>query len=417
MAKYNAFENAIAVIDEAAAKLGLSKDDYEVFKYPERELKVAIPVRMDSGDVKVFEGYRVQHSSMRGPYKGGIRFHPHVDIDEVKALAVWMTLKCAVVDLPYGGAKGAIKVDPAKLSKGELERLTRRYTAAILPLIGPEKDIPAPDVNTNAEVMGWIMDTYSMFQGHTVPGVVTGKPIEIGGSVGRAEATGRGVSIIIEEILKHYGYTDKDVSIAVQGLGNVGGAAVRCIDELGFRIVAVSDISGGLYKRSGLDAKSILEHVKAGKLLETYDEAGAEHITNEQLVGIRCDMLVPCAMENQITAANAGSVQAKVIVEGANGPTTIEADKILFDRGIYVIPDILSNAGGVVVSYFEWVQNIQNLTWDGDQVNATLRKIMVRSYSQVLEIQQRENVSFRIAAYMLAMSKLARSHQIRGVFP
>jgi glutamate dehydrogenase (NAD(P)+) len=335
----------------------------------------------------------------------------------VKALAVWMTLKCAVVDLPYGGAKGAIKVDPTQLSKGELERLTRRYIAAILPLIGPEKDIPAPDVNTNAEVMGWIMDTYSMFQGHTVPGVVTGKPIEIGGSVGRAEATGRGVSIIIEEILKHYGYTDKDVSIAVQGLGNVGAAAVRCIDELGFRVVATSDISGGVYKRSGLNSKAILEHVKGGGLLKNYDEAGAEHITNEQLIGIRCDMLVPCAMENQITAANAVNIQARVIVEGANGPTTIEADKILFDRGIYVIPDILANAGGVVVSYFEWVQNIQNLTWDGDQVNAALRKIMMRSYDQVLEIQQRENVTFRIAAFMLAMSKLAKSHLIRGLFP
>jgi glutamate dehydrogenase (NAD(P)+) len=414
---YNPYENMLQVLELAAHKLGLDPDEYENIKYPERELKVSIPIRMDNGRKKIFEGYRVQHSSCRGPCKGGIRYHPEVDIDEVKALAAWMTFKCAVVNIPYGGAKGAVKVDPSQLSKSELERLTRRFTAAIIPIIGPEKDIPAPDVNTNAEVMGWIMDTYSMLHGYAIPGVVTGKPLDIGGSLGRPEATGRGVSIITQEMLKYLGMPEKDVRIAIQGMGNVGGISAKLLHEQGHKIVAVSDVSGGIYKGDGLDIPAVREYIARNGALAGYAPDGGRKITNDELIECDCEVLIPCALQNQITEANAEAVRARLIIEGANGPTAVEADEILNKRGIIISPDILSNAGGVVVSYFEWVQNIQELTWDEDQINATLKKILVSSFAQVLDIVQKSNVTFRVAAYMLAVSKLVKAQNTRGLFP
>jgi glutamate dehydrogenase (NAD(P)+) len=415
---YNPYDNMLQVLELAAQKLGLLRNEYEFIKFPERELKVGIQVLMDNGDVRMFEGYRVQHSSIRGPCKGGIRYHEEVDIDEVKALAAWMTFKCAVVNLPYGGAKGAVKVDPSTLSQGELERLTRRFTTMILPIIGPEKDIPAPDVNTNAEVMGWIMDTYSMLKGYAVPGVVTGKSIEIGGSLGRAEATGRGVSIVTGELLKHFNMPETGARVVVQGMGNVGGVTAKLLHEQGHKIIAVSDISGGYYNPDGLDIPAVHAYMAANKRsLEGYTAAGVKKVSNEELLTCDCDVLIPCALENQITEAIAGSVKAKLIVEGANGPTTVEADEILNKKGVIVLPDILANAGGVVVSYFEWVQNIQELTWEEDQINETLRKIMVRSFGQVADIVKEKKVSFRIAAYMLAIAKLAKAKKIRGIFP
>lgn len=327
---YNPYENMIAVLEEAAGKLGLKPEEYETLKYPERELTVSIPVKMDDGTLKVFEGYRVQHNSARGPYKGGIRYHQNANPDEVKALAAWMSFKCAVVNIPYGGAKGGIKVDPGKLSRDELIRLTRRYTTRILPLIGPDQDIPAPDVNTNGEVMGWIMDTYSMFKGHSVPGVVTGKPVEIGGSIGRSEATGRGVTIIAEKCITDLGMDPQKQTYAVQGMGNVGGTAAKILYDEGKKVIAVSDWSGGVMDKEGLDIPKILEFLSdRSRCLKDYEAEGAEHITNEELLTCDCDILIPAALENQITEENAGAIQAKVIVEAANGPTTVEADKIL----------------------------------------------------------------------------------------
>jgi glutamate dehydrogenase (NAD(P)+) len=415
---YNPYENMLQVLETAAQKLGLRQSEYEAIKFPERELKVAIPVRMDNGEIRVFEGYRVQHSSSRGPCKGGIRYHEEVDIDEVKALAAWMTFKCAVVNLPYGGAKGAVKVNPAKLSKGELERLTRRFTTAILPIIGPEKDIPAPDVNTNAEIMGWIMDTYSMLHGYAVPGVVTGKSIDIGGSLGRAEATGRGVSIVTGELLKHLNKPEEGCRVAVQGMGNVGSVTAKLVHERGCKVVGVSNSSGGYYHPDGLDIPALCAYMAAHKnSLEGYSAPGVTKITNTELLACDCDVLIPCALQNQITGDVAGSIKAGIIVEGANGPTTVEADEVLNKKGVIILPDILANAGGVVVSYFEWVQNIQVLTWEEDQINDTLRKIMVRSFGQVLDIVKEHRVSFRIAAYMLAIAKLSRAKKIRGIFP
>ena len=417
--EYNPYDNFLEVVDTAAGKLGLDKNEYITITYPERELQVAVPVHMDDGSIRVFKGYRVQHSSGRGPSKGGIRFHPNVNIDEVKALAAWMTFKCAVVNIPYGGAKGGVEVDPSELSRGEMERLTRRYTAAILPLIGPERDIPAPDVNTNAEVMGWIMDTYSMFKGYSVPGVVTGKPIDIGGSLGRNEATGRGVSIVAMEAFKYLGIDSPSLRIAVQGMGNVGGTTARLLSEAGYKIVGVSDVSGGYYKADGLDIRDLEAYIanSSSHSLEGYSAEGVEKIDNDGLLCCDCDVLIPCALENQITADNADRIQAKLIVEGANGPTSVEADEILTKRNIAVIPDILANAGGVVVSYFEWVQNTQNLTWDEDNVNSTLRKIMVDSFGEVQNIHDTDGVTFRVAAYILGLKRLSMATIIRGIFP
>jgi len=416
---YNPYENMLSVLDSAAKMLGLVENDYVILKYPERELKVSVPVEMDDGSIKVFEGYRVQHSSSRGPCKGGIRYHQDVDIDEVKALSAWMSFKCAVVNIPYGGAKGAIKVDPKQLSKAELKRLTRRYTAMILPLIGPEKDIPAPDVNTNAEIMGWIMDTYSMFKGYTVPGVVTGKPIDIGGSLGRGEATGRGVMFVTKEILHRMGMPILSTRVAVQGFGNVGGTAAKLMYREGFKIIAISDVTGGLFCKTGLNIDSILEFLKKnnGKMLIDYDEAGVTHISNEELLTVDTDVLVPAAMENQINEKIAPLIKAKIVIEAANGPTTIEGDKILEKAGKIVVPDILANAGGVVVSYFEWVQNIQSLMWDEDEVNRTLEKIMIRSFNEVWDKSKEKETTLRMGAYMVAIARIVKAKKIRGVFP
>ncbi len=415
---YNPYDNMLKVLDDAAAILGLKTDDYIALKYPERELKVSIPVEMDNGRIKVFEGYRVQHSSTRGPCKGGIRYHQDVNIDEVKALAAWMSLKCAVVNIPYGGSKGAIKVNPKELSQRELERLTRRYTAMILPLIGPEKDIPAPDVNTNAQIMAWMMDTYSMFVGYAVPGVVTGKPLAIGGSLGRPEATGRGVSIIAQAMLNRLGLPVSGARVVVQGMGNVGSVTAKLLQESGCKIIAVSDVSGGLYNENGLDIHRIMEYQNGGKqLLIDYEDLNVRHISNEELLLKDCDVLIPAALENQINARIAEKIRAGVIVEAANGPTSIEADKILETRGIKVVPDILANAGGVVVSYFEWVQNIQSLMWDENEINKDLKKIMIRAFDEVCKRAEEKDTSLRLAAYTVAIGRIVTARKIRGVFP
>ncbi len=414
---YNPYENFLATMDKAAAILQLSEAEYIAFKSPERELKVSFPVKMDDGSLRVFEGYRVQHSSVRGPFKGGIRFHQDVNMDEVKALAAWMTFKCAVVGIPYGGAKGAVTVDPAGLSEGEIERLTRRYVTAIAPLIGPDQDIPAPDVNTNGKIMGWIMDTYSMLKGRAVPGVVTGKPVEIGGSLGRPEATGRGVSIITQELLRVLSKDIASTRIAVQGMGNVGSIAAKLLSEAGCKVVAVSDVSGGIYNPAGLDVPRILRFLGGKKhLLKDYVEDDAQYITNQELLVCDADILIPAALENQITAEVAQDMRARIVVEAANGPTTVEADAVLEQRGIVVVPDILANAGGVVVSYFEWVQNIQSLMWDEKQVNTMLKEIMVTAFRNVNEKVAEMNISYRSAAYIIALEKLASAKRIRGVY-
>ncbi len=416
---YNPYDNMLEVLERAAGLLGLPQREYAAVRHPERELKVAVPIVMDDGSIRVFEGYRVQHSSSLGPCKGGIRYHQDVDINEVKALAAWMSLKCAVVNIPYGGAKGAVKVDPRELSKGELERLTRRYTAMILPLIGPERDIPAPDVGTNAQIMGWIMDTYSIFKGYTVHGVVTGKPIELGGSLGRQDATGRGVMLISREVLRRSGLPEKGTRVAIQGMGNVGGAAARLLSDIGCTIIAVSDVSGGLYAPSGLCVSKVLDFVGGDSLrpLTEYREEGVEHITNEQLLLLDSDVLIPAAIENQIHEHNAGDIRARIIVEGANGPTTVEADRILEAKGVTVIPDILANAGGVVVSYLEWVQNIQSMTWDEDAVNQTLERVMSRAFDEVWNKSQANHTTMRMGAYMVALNRIVKAKKIRGVFP
>ncbi len=416
---YNPFTEAMDTIDKAAQMLGMEESDYIAVKFPEREIKVTIPVEMDDGTVKVFEGYRVQHSSTRGPYKGGVRYHPDVNIEEVKALSVWMTMKCAVVNIPYGGAKGGIKVDPHALSKTELKRLTRRYTTMILPLIGPEKDIPAPDVGTNAEIMGWMMDTFSMFRGYTTQGVVTGKPLDVGGSLGRSEATGRGVMMITREILHRKGLPVQGSKMAVQGMGNVGGTAAKLLYDEGCKIVAVSDVSGGVYREDGLDIPDITAFLAQNRstLLKNYNAPGVSHITNEELLECDCSVLIPAALENQINAANMEKIRAKIIIEAANGPTTVEADKFLTAKGVTIVPDILANAGGVVVSYFEWVQNIQSLTWDEEEVNRTLEKIIIRAFNEVWDKTAEKSTTMRMGAYMVALSRVVNAKKIRGIFP
>lgn len=416
---YNPYKEVVDTIEEAAGMLGLKQRDYEAIKYPERELEVSIPVEMDDGTIRVFSGYRVQHSSSRGPCKGGIRYHQDVDMNEVRALATWMSFKCAVVNIPYGGGKGAVKVNPRELSRNELKNLTRRYTGMILPLIGPEKDIPAPDVGTNEEIMGWIMDTYSMFQGYTVHGVVTGKPLEVGGSLGRKEATGRGVMFMTREILHRMGMPMIGTKIAVQGMGNVGGTAARLLFEEGCKVVAVSDVSGAVYSKEGLAVDKILEYINSdnGRYISEYEQKGVEHITNEELLTLDVDVLIPAALENQITAGTAPNVKAKIVVEAANGPTTVEGDRILAKKGITIVPDILANAGGVVVSYFEWIQNIQSLTWDEEEVNRTLEKILIRAFNEVWDKARDAKTTMRMGAYMSGLERIAKAKKIRGVFP
>jgi len=415
--KYNPYDQMLAVLDSAAEKLGYNLNDYVALRYPERVLTVAVPVEMDDGSLNVFTGYRIQHSSSRGPCKGGIRFHPSVDLNEVKALAAWMTWKCAVVNIPYGGAKGGIEVDPSKLSPRELNRLTRRYTAAILPILGPERDIPAPDVNTDARVMGWIMDTYSMFKGFAVPGVVTGKPIEIGGSLGRKEATGRGVSIVTEAIAFRAGLPIQKAKIAVQGFGNVGGTTAKIFYEKGYTVAAVSDVDSGLYNEKGLNIAAIAKYAEANNTLKGYSEKGSVEISNEDLLKLDVDILVPAAMENQLTAENANGIKAKIIVEGANGPTTTEADAILNEKGVILVPDILANAGGVIVSYFEWVQNLQAIFWDEHEIYSMLKRIMIKAFDEVYALACEKDISLRISAYMVALDRVVKAKKIRGIFP
>ncbi len=417
MAEYNPFDNVLAVVDNAAKILGYSPETYEPIKYPERELQVSLPVEMDDGSVRVFEGYRVQHSTLRGPAKGGLRYHPNVNRDEVKALAAWMTFKCAVVNIPYGGAKGGVVVDPTKLSKNELRRLTRRFAAAIAPIIGPDSDIPAPDVGTNAEMMGWIMDTYSMLKGHCVPGVITGKPLAVGGAPGRNEATGRGVMLSTVNILKKKGIPVEGTTVAVQGFGNVGSITAKLLHEKGCKIIAASDVSGGVYCEEGLDIPALLSFTAGGKLLEDMNATGLKHITNEELLKVDCTVLIPAALENQINEETVDSVKASIIVEAANGPTTMEGDAALEKRGVTVVPDILANAGGVVVSYFEWVQNLQSMYWTEDEVNARMEPIMNRSFEEVYSIAQEKGVSLRTGAYLIAIKRVVEAHKVRGLWP
>ena len=413
--KYNPYDNMLKVLDQAANMLGLDKSDYVAMKYPERELKVSMPIKMDNGEIKVFEGFRVQHSSVRGPNKGGIRYHQDVDMNEVKALSAWMTLKCAVVDVPYGGAKGGIKVNPKLLSAGELERLTRKYTAMISPIIGPDKDIPAPDVNTNAQIMGWIMDTYSMLKGKLVPGVVTGKPIEIGGSLGRTEATGRGVMFALKETLEKLNISMKDVKVVVQGAGNVGRIAAKLIFEEGGTIVGISNSTGAIYNKDGFNMDELNAYILAKKPLRDFD-SNKEIITNEELLLKECDVLIPAALENQITEKNANDIKASIIVEGANGPTTVAGDDILNKNGKIVVPDILANAGGVVVSYFEWVQNLQSFKWEEKEVNAKLESIMIKAFDDVWTKSKEKDSSLRLAANMVAIERVAKASKMRGSF-
>lgn len=412
----SAFETAVAQFDAVAERLGVDPGLRELLRRPNRELTVHFPVKMDDGTTKVFTGYRVQHNNARGPSKGGVRYHPEVSLDEVKALAMWMTWKNAVANLPYGGAKGGVIVDPKALSEGELERLTRRYTTEISILIGPEEDIPAPDIGTDARVMAWMMDTYSMHHGHTVAGVVTGKPPSVGGSLGREEATGRGVSVIVRETMRHLGRPLEGATVAVQGFGNVGSVTARLLCEAGAKVVAVSDSKGGIYTEgAALDIEALVRIKRERGTLPA--EHPGVHITNEELLELPVDVLIPAALEGQITSRNAGRIRAPVIVEAANGPITIEADRILAERGTFVVPDILANAGGVVVSYFEWVQDLQSFFWEEDEVNSRMERVMVKSFHDVAATAERHGVSFREAAYMLAISRVVEAVQIRGIYP
>lgn len=416
---HDLWATVLAQLDEVAAQLQLDPGIHAILRQPERELTVAVPVMMDDGHIEVFTGYRVQHSSARGPCKGGIRYHPEVDLNEARALAALMTWKCAVVDLPYGGAKGGVCCNPRQMSETEVCRLTRRYTAMILPILGPRRDIPAPDVNTNPQVMAWMADTVSMLEGNSVIEVVTGKPVAMGGSLGRKEATGRGVAIAAREILKRIERQAADTRVAVQGYGNVGSVAATLLHEMGCPVVAISDVSGGLHNPRGLDIPAINafmdKHPRS--LLEDVEPNGADRISNEELLTCDVDLLVPAALEHQLRADNAPHVRARIIVEGANGPTTREADAILADRGVVVAPDILANAGGVVVSYLEWVQDLQRFFWEEEVVNQRLEMIMVRSVEEVWAFSQTRRVPLRMGAYMLAVHRVATALQTRGIFP
>ncbi len=417
--QYNPYDNVLKVVKNAADILGFSDSDIEAIKYPERELQVSIPVRMDDGSTRVFQGYRIQHSTSRGPAKGGIRFHPAVNSDEVRALAAWMTFKCAVVNIPYGGGKGGVVCDPNELSENEIRAITRRFTAAIAPLIGPEQDIPAPDVGTNAKVMGWMMDTYSMLKGHCIHGVVTGKPIELGGALGRNEATGRGVMFTTKNMLTKRGIEMAGTTVAIQGMGNVGSITAKLLHQEGMKVVAVSDVSGGIYKPEGLDIPAILEFLSKDRknLLKDYNEDGITRISNGELLELDVKVLVPAALENQINDSNADRIRAEIIIEAANGPITTEADYILEKKGITVVPDILANAGGVVVSYFEWVQNIQSVSWTEESVNAKLKEIMDPAFEAVWSIAHENNTTLRMGAYLIAVKRVVDAKQARAIWP
>jgi glutamate dehydrogenase (NAD(P)+) len=411
----SALVSALAQLDEAAAFMGLDEDLHRVFREPKRTLTVSVPVKMDDGHVEVFNGYRVHHSVARGPAKGGIRYHPEVSLDEVKALAMWMTWKCALVGIPYGGAKGGVQVAPWSLSLGELERLTRRYASEILPFIGPEMDVPAPDMNTGEREMAWIMDTYSTNKGYSVPGVVTGKPMSIGGSLGRGGATSRGVVYSTLAAMNRMGMDIEGTRVAIQGFGKVGGFAAEVFHDAGFNVVAVSDYKGGVFNSRGLNPTALMRYKGESDTVTGF--SGADAITNEELIEIECDVLVPAALEDQITAANAPKIKARLIVEGANGPTQPEADRILADRGVTIVPDVLANSGGVTVSYFEWVQDIQAYFWSEDQVNARLRELMDRTFDEVAALAEEKGVRLRLAALALGIGRVAEAHQVRGLFP
>lgn len=415
----SAFETAQAQLRKVGEMMNLDPGMIEVLSTPRRELKVNFPVRMDDGTTRVFTGFRVQHNDARGPMKGGLRYSPLVDVDEVRALAMWMTWKTAVVDLPYGGAKGGVIIDTKKVSEAELERVTRRYASEISIVVGPNEDIPAPDMGTDGRIMAWFMDTYSMNRGHSVPGVVTGKPIELGGSLGRVEATGRGVQFITQEACKIRGIDLKSATVAVQGFGNVGSVAARLLSQAGAKVVAVSDSLGGVYNEKGLDIEDIYAGRRAGGLINDEDrtEDGNRRISNEELLELPVDILIPAALEGQITEQNASRIQAKMIVEAANGPTTDGADRILNERGVYVIPDILANAGGVVVSYFEWVQDLQSFFWEESEVNQRLQRIMVNAFAAIANLSQARGISMRDAAYIVALQRVINAITARGIYP
>jgi glutamate dehydrogenase (NAD(P)+) len=400
--------------DHAAQLLKLDPDLYKVLRVPNREITIYIPVFMDDGHIEVFTGYRVQHNFARGPAKGGIRYAPDVTIDEVRALAAWMTWKCAVVNIPFGGAKGGVICDPSQMSQSELERMTRRYTAELIDFIGPERDVPAPDMNTNEQTMAWIMDTYSMHARHTVTAVVTGKPIDLSGSRGRREATGRGLLFVINEAVKKLDMVPATTRVVIQGSGNVGGIAATLMHEVGYKIVAISDIHGGIHNPKGLDIPHVMAYLAQHRTLEKYPEA--DPVSNHELLELDCEVLLPAATENQITSNNASRIKCKILAEGANGPTTAAADDILEQNGVFVIPDILANAGGVTCSYFEWVQDRMGYFWKEDVVNERLQDIMVASFHDVCKYAETHSVNNRIAAYMLAIDRVAYITRVRGIY-
>lgn len=408
------FRLAVAQFDQAAEAMGLDLNLRERLKLPQRSLIVSLPVRMDDGHVEVFTGYRIQHDSSRGPSKGGVRYHPDVNLGEVAALAMWMTWKCALAGLPYGGAKGGVTVAPKRLSPAELQWLTRRYAAEIFPLIGPDKDVPAPDVGTDAQVMAWMMDTYSQQVGYAVPGVVTGKPLSIGGSLGREEATGRGVVYVTQEVLRHLKLSIDNATVAIQGFGNVGSHTARIMQQQGARIIAVSDVHGGIYNPQGLDIAALLRRDPGQPL---HDTKLGDAITNADLLRLECTVLVPAALSEQITSKNANSLRCRILSEGANGPTTLEADRILADKGIFVIPDLLANSGGVIVSYFEWVQDLQRFFWSSTDIQNRLQAIITSAFQRTLHFSTERRVSMRMAALMSGIDQVAQAHRQRGLYP
>lgn len=411
----NAWETALAQFDQVSELMQLSEDIRQVLRNFDRTLTVSVPIRMDDGLLRVFTGFRAQHNAARGPYKGGVRYHPELTIDDLKALAMEMTWKCSLSGVPFGGAKGGIVCSPKTLSKGELERLTRRYTYAIMPIIGVEKDIPAPDVNTNEQIMAWMMDTYSINNGYCTPGIVTGKPINVGGSLGRTDATGLGIAYTIANAVKYRKMNLKNLKVTIQGYGNVGSAVGRFLGEMGCRIIAVSSSKGGVYNQKGLSHTALMKYYHENGSFNHFPHA--EGITNESLLELPCDVLVPAAMGNQITKENAGKIRAKLVVEGANGPTTIEADRLLAERKIPVVPDILANAGGVIVSYFEWVQDAQCYFWCEHEVNAKLKNILDRTYEESYALSRDKKLSMRTAAMIIAVKRVADAISVRGLYP
>jgi len=413
--RHDMWEQTLRQLDEVAQRINLDRDIHTMMRHPKRTLEVAIPVRMDNGHVEMFQGYRVHHNQWRGPCKGGIRYHHEVSMEEVKALAMLMTWKCALMNIPYGGAKGGVVVDPSRLSLGELERLTRRFTSEIMIIIGPDKDIPAPDMGTNAQTMAWMVDTYAMIIGHSVPQIVTGKPVSVGGSLGRMEATGRGISFITAAVAKECGLDTQGLRVAIQGAGNVGAHAARTVHELGARVIAISDVKGGIYNERGIDPSTL--SFGAGPKASVWDSCPGQKISNAELLALDCDVLIPAALGGVLTAQNAANVKAKIIVEGANGPTTPDADAILDKKGIITVPDILANAGGVTVSYFEWVQGIQYFFWELEEINMRLHKIMRSAFTDLWALSRRERVSMRTAAMMIAVSRVGEAAKSLGLFP